>query len=107
MLPVFLIPLALSTVSSAQPAVDLPRMLQITWHKGPNLPQGFQDSDGGIVGGYLVTVAGFCQGRKDVPGKEHVYPRGFLRKAWGLDLSAPEAGWSELPDLPGPARQEL
>ncbi len=99
--------LAFATIASAQPAVELPLILQITWHKGPNLPQGFQDSDGGMVGGHLVTVGGFCQGRRDVPGKEHVYPRGFLKKAWGLDLSSPEAGWGELPDLPGPARQEL
>lgn len=101
LLPIALLPV----VALAQE--PLPEMLQITWSRGPNLPQGFQDSDGGIVGGYLVTVGGFCQGRKDVPGKESVYPRGFLKKAWGLKLGVAGAAWEALPDLPGAARQEL
>jgi len=97
--------LALSAAGFAQQS-ELPRMLEITWKKGPNVPQGFQDSDGGILGNTLVTVGGFCGGRT-VPGKEERYPRGFLKKAWGLDLRAPQAGWQPLPDWPGAARQEL
>jgi N-acetylneuraminic acid mutarotase len=83
-------------------------MLKIDWKKGPSLPQGFQDSDGGIVDNTLITVCGFCGGGKSgVPGKETKYPRGFLTKTWGLDLSNPQRGWHTLPDFPGAARQEL
>jgi hypothetical protein len=81
-------------------------MLRITWHLGPDLPQGFQDSDGGIVDNTLITVAGFCQG-EDVPSKPGKYPRGFLQQAWGLDLAHRAAGWVSLPAFPGHARQEL
>lgn len=85
---------------------SLGRMLDVTWAKGPDLPQGFQDSDGGILHGTLVTVGGFCAGRP-AAGKEGRYPRGFLKKAWGLDLKNPRNGWQALPDFPGAARQEL
>jgi hypothetical protein len=85
----------------------LPRLLRISWHKGPSLPQGFQDSDGGIVRGTLVSVGGFCSGQKNVAGKESRYPRGFWKKVWGLDLRAKDAAWQGLPDLPGDGRQEL
>jgi N-acetylneuraminic acid mutarotase len=71
------------------------------------LPQGFQDSDGGIVSGQLVTVAGYCAGQTDVPGKPATYPPGFLRRVWALDLSHPAQGWWSLPQFPGAARQEL
>jgi N-acetylneuraminic acid mutarotase len=82
------------------------KLLSIAWKKGPSLPQGFQDSDGGIVDHTLVTVGGFCSGQAGVPGKEAKYPREFLRKAWGLDLRSPQGGWQSLPPLPGAARQE-
>lgn len=88
----------------------LPRMLHITWAKGPNLPQGFQDSSGGIVRGKLVTCCGFCQGashwtgHRRCAGKDHKYPRGFLNKVWGIDLDSMEA-WQSLPNFPGEARQ--
>ena len=93
--------------ASQPPDKPLPRMIEIAWSKGPSLPQGFQDSDGGIISNTLVTVGGFCQGQPGPAGKEKRYPRGFLRKTWGLDLKVPAASWQELPDLPGPARQEL
>lgn len=93
---------------------SLRQMFSITWEKGPNLPQGFQDSDGGIVNNTLVTVGGFCQGTTCWPNQEQldaekpgVYPRGFLQKAWGLNLQSPQSGWQSLPDFPGAARQEL
>ncbi|MCE5249452.1 hypothetical protein LLG96_04445 [bacterium] len=85
---------------------DIKRLFTITWRKGPNLPQGFQDSDGGIIDGILITVGGFCSGEK-APDKPGVYPRGFLKKVWGLDLGNPDSGWMELPEFPGAARQEL
>ena len=56
---------------------DIRRLFTITWRKGPNLPQGLQDSDGGIIDGILITVCGFCGGEK-APDKPGVYPRGFL-----------------------------
>lgn len=92
---------------SSSPGSTLRKMLGIAWKKGPNLPQGFQDSDGGIVRNTLITVGGFCGGQTTVPGKPSNYPRGFLTKAWGLDLGDPAKSWQSLPELPGPARQEL
>lgn len=91
---------------AARPAGPLRPMLSIAWKKGPDLPQGFQDSDGGIVGSTLVTVGGFCSGQKNVPGKADKYPRQFLQQAWGLDLANPGPGWQALPPWPGAARQE-
>jgi hypothetical protein len=89
------------------PQAAMKPMLSIAWKKGPNLPQGFQDSDGGILHNTLVTVDGFCSGATNVPGKAATYPRGFLRKVWGLDLHSLQSGWQRLPDFPGAARQEL
>ena len=88
----------------------LPRMLSIAWGKGPDLPQGFQDSSGGIVRSTLITCCGFCQGAElwtgpnRCPEKDHKYPRGFLNKTWGVDLNAMEA-WQPLPCFPGEPRQ--
>ncbi|MCP4641860.1 MAG: hypothetical protein GY851_15560 [bacterium] len=88
-----------------QPEANLAPVLHIDWTRGPNLPQGFQDSDGGIVGGTLITLCGFCSGQEsDVkPGR---YPRGFFDMAWGLDLANRDAGWRALPAFPGAPRQE-
>jgi len=85
----------------------LPELLQITWHCGPDLPQGFQDSDGGVLHGALVTVGGFCSGQTGVAGKEERYPRGFLSRVWAVDLGEADARWRRLPDFPGAPRQEL
>ena len=89
-----------------QPEGELRQMLAISWSRGPDLPQGFQDSNGGVIGDMLVTVCGFCSGRDNdrKPGK---YPRGFLKKVWGLDLADETKGWKELPEFPGVARQGL
>lgn len=91
----------------APPPATLPKLLGITWRKGPNLPQGFQDSDGGIVAGHLITVGGYCAGQTNVPGKATQYPPGFLRRVWALDLNHPDQGWWSLPQFPGAERQEL
>ncbi len=98
---------ALRFLPSPLPQQELKPMLGITWSRGPNLPQGFQDSDGGVVGHTLVTACGFCQGKQQIASKPGRYPRGFLNKAWGLDLQNPAAGWMRLPDFPGVARQEV
>ena len=45
-----------------QPGSPLPTMLKIQWKRGTDLPKGFQDSDGGMINGQLVTVGGFCSG---------------------------------------------
>ena len=99
--------------NAPQPEDSLKAMLSIDWKRGPNLPQGFQDSDGGVVAGTLVTACGFCQGSsywanaKELdalkPGR---HPRGFLNKVWGLTLDPPSKDWARLPDFPGVPRQE-
>lgn len=91
---------------SPAPQTSVARMLSIEWSLGQDLPQGFQDSEGVVLGSRLVTVCGFCSGldNQQKPGK---YPRGFLRKGWALDLAEPKAAWRPLPDFPGAARQGL
>ena len=89
-----------------QPQAGLPQMLEIAWSAGPPMPQGLQDNTAALVDGYLVSVAGFCSGI-DGDWKPGVYQRGFLNKAWALDLSRPERGWEELPPLPGAPRQGM
>lgn len=87
-------------------AADPPRLVRVEWSRGPDLPQGFQDSAGAVLGSRLVTVCGFCGGYDDAkkPGR---YPRGFLRKGWEIDLGRKDGVWRSLPDLPGVARQGL
>lgn len=104
----------LSTAFSQPPAPKaggdvVPLMLRIEWSRGTNLPQGFQDSDGGILGDQLITVGGFCSGglKEDNRRKPGRYPRGFLNKAWRLRLNSSRQGWERLPDLPGAPRQAL
>jgi hypothetical protein len=86
----------------------LPKLLTITWRKGPDLPQGFQDSAGGVVGDMLITVGGFTQGQtQGVVNKRGRYPREFLNRGWGLNLNSQQGAWQPLPAFPGPARQGL
>lgn len=89
------------------PQSQVPRMLKVDWELGRNLPQGFQDSDGGFLGGTLITACGFCSGglEEDNRRKPGSYPRGFLQKTWGLNPSDKKAQWESLPDFPGSARQ--
>ena len=105
----FLLPVVMMQTPQSyapQPEGELRQMLAISWSRGPDLPQGFQDSNGGVIGNTLVTACGFCAGRDNdrKPGK---YPRGFLKKVWGLDLADETKGWTELPEFPGAARQGL
>jgi N-acetylneuraminic acid mutarotase len=98
--------------ATADPASPVPQttlrpMLSITWSRGPNLPQGFQDSDGGFLGSTLVTACGFCSGGLELDNrhKPGVYPRGFLKKTLGIDVEAEKPRWNRFPDFPGAARQ--
>ena len=94
---------------SPAPQTQLEPLLKIDWSPGLDLPQGFQDSDGGFIGNTLITACGFCSGGLDEdnrrkPGK---HPRGFLKKVWGLDVSLSSPTWDPLPEFPGAARQGL
>lgn len=81
-------------------------MLELDWSAGPPMPQGMQDNHAALVQGWLVSVGGFCGGYDD-DWKPGTYPRGFLNKAWGLDLAREEDGWVDLPPFPGAPRQAM
>jgi N-acetylneuraminic acid mutarotase len=102
-------PLLADEPRSPSPQVRTYPMVTITWSRGPDLPQGFQDSDGGINGSDLVTVGGFCSGglEEDNRQKPGRYPRGFLKQAWSIDIGSKTPRWSRLPDFPGTPRQGL
>ena len=81
-LPIVLLLVLLSHPRIAEEARKqrrLPTLLTIDWKKGPSLPQGFQDSQGDIIGDWLISAGGFCSGQKGIPGKPKTYPRGFLK----------------------------
>lgn len=90
--------------SAPQDQASLKPMLDIAWSAGTPLPQGMQDNQVAVLDGWLVNVLGFCGGADD-DWKPGMYPRGFLNKAWGLDLANEAAGWVVLPDFPGAPRQ--
>ncbi len=92
--------------ASPRPQTEIKTLLKIAWTRGPNLPQGLQDGNVGIVNDTLIMAGGFCQGRKE-PHKPDRYPRGFLNKAWGMNLSHRAEGWRRLPEYPGTPRQGL
>ncbi len=96
---------------AAMPALadpKLPHWIDIRWERGPDLPQAFQDSGGGVVGNALVTTCGYCDSRDTAPAsKKEKSGNGHHKKAWGLDLDRANSNWAELPDYPGAARQEL
>ena len=112
---------ALGSVGSAradeaavEPAALTP-LLEISWRRGPSLPQGFQDSKGGILDNTLISVAGFCSGQQGVVGKPDKYPRGFLKQVWALPvgkertlpLGKEGSTWQSLSEFPGVGRQGL
>src|SRR4051794_17142190 len=87
---------------------SLPHWIDIAWRRGLNLPQPFQDSDGGIVDNVLITTCGYSESVDIVPGtKKNSAPNGQHKKTWGLNLKDPAKGWQVLPDYPGDPRQEL
>lgn len=83
---------------------SLKPMLSMTWSAGPPMPQGMQDNHVNVMGDWMVSVLGFCSGADDnwKPGR---YPRGFLNKAWAMNLKDETAGWEALPPFPGAPRQ--
>src|SRR2546427_1526617 len=86
----------------------LPHWIDIKWMRGPDLPQAFQDSDGGIVNDMLITTCGYSDSGQTIPpAKKQKSPVGHHKKTWGLKLSDAAAVWETLPDFPGDARQEL
>lgn len=93
-------------ILAAEP--ELPLWLEIEWKLGPDLPQAFQDSDGGIIENVLVTTCGYCDSRETAPpSKKEKSGMGQHKKTWGLTLDGATNGWQTLPDYPGAARQEL
>lgn len=91
---------------SPQTQENLPRMIEFSWSAAPPMPQGMQDNAGGLIDNYLVMAGGFCGGFDD-SWKPGIYPRGWLKKVWALNLKNKEMGWISLPDIPGDARQGL
>src|SRR6266487_557209 len=86
----------------------LPHWIDIAWRRGPDLPQAFQDSDGGIVDDVLITTCGYSDSRETAPpSKKDKSPVGHHKKTWGLKLNDLSKGWQALPDYPGDPRQEL
>jgi hypothetical protein len=53
-----------------QSQAALPPMLSIDWKKGPDLPQGFQDSAGGIVEGDRIHLLGGETGGCEIEGEK-------------------------------------
>ena len=90
----------------------------IQWRLGPDYPMGIQDSAVGYVGGKIVSAGGFTRYVPDVEGVLNKYgnifgvdeyghplPSGFTNLALAFDPGNESAGWSRIPNLPGPARQ--
>lgn len=97
-------PVALPPTPAPQTQESLRPMLTMAWSAGRPMPQGMQDNHVNLMGSWIVSVLGFCSGADDdwKPGK---YPRGFLNKAWALNLEDEAAGWIDLPPFPGAPRQ--
>ena len=95
---------ALPPAPTPQSQESLRPMLTMDWSAGRPMPQGMQDNHVNLMGNWVVSVLGFCSGADDdwKPGK---YPRGFLNKAWALNLEDEAAGWIDLPPFPGAPRQ--
>src|SRR6476620_2176307 len=104
----FAVLLVLLGSTYARAADPLPHWFDIAWRRGPDLPQAFQDSDGGIVDDTLITTCGYSDsGETAPPTKKEKSPVGHHKKTWGLRLRDPEKLWQVLPDYPGDPRQEL
>ena len=84
-------------------------MLGITWREGPEYPMGIQDSALGVVEGKVVSAGGFTRWPKEIV---KTYPdafggaeSGFTSLSFSFDPTNEDAGWTRMPDVPGPARQ--
>lgn len=88
---------------------ELKPLLKIEWRLGPDYPMGIQDSAVGCVGGKIVSAGGFtrhpldiCKQYPDAFGGES---SGFTKLSFAFDPKNESAGWTRIPDMPGPARQ--
>ncbi len=90
------------TSSASRPALPSP-LIEASWKRLPNLPQGIVWPAVGIIDGTFVSVTGWCTGEK-VEEKPGVYPRKFYKDTLAFNLENPESGWSRLPDFPGTPR---
>src|SRR5438874_9523486 len=96
--PIRAVLLTIFVCAAARAQEPLPHVLDISWRRGPDLPQAFQDSDGGIVDSTLITTCGYSDSGQTIPrGKEAKSPPGHHRKTWGLKLDDPAAKWETLP----------
>src|SRR5215831_9204924 len=79
--------------------LELPLWVEIDWKLGPDLPEAFQDSDGGIINNVLVTTCGYCDSRDTAPpSKKEKSGMGQNKKTWGVPLDDPSKDWQALPD---------
>ncbi len=65
----------------------------IKWKKYPDLPHALANMSGALVGSLLIVVGGM-----ETPVSS------TLHACYGMDLDAPDQGWSVLPSWPGPER---
>lgn len=84
-------------------------LLKIDWRLGPDYPLGIQDPAVGIIHGKLVAAGGFSRDPLDIvkkyPQAFGGEPSGFTKLSFVFDPKNESAGWTRIPDRPGPARQ--
>ncbi len=84
-------------------------MLRIDWREGPEYPMGIQDAVIGVADSRVVVGGGFTRWPKDVvqlyPDAFGGAPSGFTSLAFAFNPADESAGWTRLPDMPGPPRQ--
>ena len=75
--------------------------IRLSYELGPVMPMGFQDSAGGILSGFLISLGGFCGGQKFCSTCDYCCgERGFLKRTWALDILSSNSSWIDLPDMP-------
>ncbi|MFA5687973.1 MAG: hypothetical protein WC959_02300 [Kiritimatiellales bacterium] len=82
---------------------ELPEWIDVTWQRFPNTPRGIQWPAVGMIDNTFISAGGWCTG-EEVASKPGIYPRGFFNDVFAMDVTAPDKGWSRLPDFPGEAR---
>ncbi|MFA5687976.1 MAG: hypothetical protein WC959_02315 [Kiritimatiellales bacterium] len=82
---------------------ELPEWIDATWKRFPNTPRGIQWPAVGMIDNTFISAGGWCSG-EEVASKPGIYPRGFFNDVFAMDVTAPDKGWSRLPDFPGEAR---
>jgi N-acetylneuraminic acid mutarotase len=111
---VIVIGLILSSTFSfgAEPIAPI---LKIDWKEGPEYPMGIQDSAFAMLDGVIVSAGGFSRHPKDIVAKYPdafegqplvgSSPSGFTSLTFTFDPRHPDAGWTRIENIPGPARQ--